>query len=185
MPALSELSVIPVTETIEVVARDNTNNRKGVVPFPGGGGSVPVGTVLMYAGTAVPAGYLLCNGQAVSRTGDYADLFVAIGVQFGAGNGTDTFNVPDFRGRSPVGTGEGTGLTPRNTGDTFGAEEHTLIIAEMPTHRHRMSGLSPGGGGVHPQSGTSSWGGYTDYQGGNVSHNNIQPSLAVPYIIKY
>jgi microcystin-dependent protein len=63
---------------------------------------VPAGTVLEYGGSAAPTGYLLCYGQAVSRT-TYAELFTAISTTFGTGDGSTTFNVPDLRGRSTVG----------------------------------------------------------------------------------
>lgn len=58
---------------------------------------VPVGTVLPSASTAAPAGFLICDGSAVSRA-DYADLFTATGTSYGAGNNTSTFNLPDLRG---------------------------------------------------------------------------------------
>lgn len=58
----------------------------------------PAGVVLPYGGTSAPTGWLLCDGSAVSRS-TYATLFSAIGVAFGSGNGTTTFNVPDTRGR--------------------------------------------------------------------------------------
>lgn len=56
------------------------------------------GEIKSFAFSAVPTGYLVCNGQAVSRT-TYADLFAAVGVVFGPGNGTTTFNIPDLRGQ--------------------------------------------------------------------------------------
>lgn len=59
---------------------------------------VPAGVILPFGGTTAPTGYLLCNGQAVSRTGNAA-LFAAIGTSFGSGDGSTTFNVPDLRGR--------------------------------------------------------------------------------------
>lgn len=61
-------------------------------------GSVPVGTVLAFAGTAVPAGFLMCDGSQVNRT-TYAALFDVIGTTHGAGNLTTTFHLPDYRGR--------------------------------------------------------------------------------------
>lgn len=69
---------------------------------------VPAGTVLATARAAAPAGYLLCQGQAVSRT-TYAALFAAIGSTYGNGDGATTFNVPDLRGRVPVGPDAGSG----------------------------------------------------------------------------
>lgn len=63
---------------------------------------IPSGTVLPYGGSSAPSGYLLCYGQAVSRT-TYSDLFAAIGTSFGTGDGSTTFNLPDLRGRVPIG----------------------------------------------------------------------------------
>jgi microcystin-dependent protein len=60
--------------------------------------TLPAGTLIDYAGTVEPSGWLLCDGRAVSRT-DYASLFAAIGTAYGTGNGSTTFNIPDFRGR--------------------------------------------------------------------------------------
>jgi microcystin-dependent protein len=65
---------------------------------------VPAGVVLMYGVATAPTGWLLCDGSAVSRT-TYATLFAAISTTYGIGNGTTTFNVPDFRSRIPVGAG--------------------------------------------------------------------------------
>ena len=62
-----------------------------------GTGAVPTGTILDFAGSTAPNGYLLCFGQLVSRT-DYADLFGVIGSTYGVGDGTSTFGIPDLRG---------------------------------------------------------------------------------------
>lgn len=59
---------------------------------------VPTGSILTYAGSSAPAGWLVCDGQAVSRT-TYANLFSALGTTFGTGDGSTTFNLPDLRGR--------------------------------------------------------------------------------------
>lgn len=68
----------------------------------GGGGSgsgsgVPAGAILAYGGSTAPDGYLFADGSAVSRT-DYADLFAVYGTTFGAGDGSTTFNLPDYTG---------------------------------------------------------------------------------------
>jgi len=60
--------------------------------------TVPAGMISAFGGSSSPAGYLLCDGSAVSRT-TYADLFAVIGTSFGAGDGSTTFNLPDLRGR--------------------------------------------------------------------------------------
>lgn len=82
--------------------------------------------------------WLLCDGRSISRT-EYSDLFEAIGTAFGVGNGSTTFNIPDARGRVLGAIGSGTGLTPRNLGDTVGAETHTLTTSEMPSHSHGVT----------------------------------------------
>lgn len=111
------------------------------------GAGVPTGTVLPFAGSAAPSGWLLCYGQAVSRT-TYADLFSLIGTQYGAGNGSTTFEVPDLRGRTVAGCDNmggtaagrltGTSMSPNGNarGAVGGAQTHTLTVAQMPLHGH-------------------------------------------------
>ena len=69
---------------------------------------VPIGTILDFAAATAPTGYLVCDGSAVPRT-TYAALFAVIGTTWGSGDGSTTFNVPDFRGRTAIGSGTGTG----------------------------------------------------------------------------
>jgi len=97
---------------------------------------------LIQSCAATRAGALLCDGSAVSRT-TYANLFAAIGTTYGAGDGTTTFNVPDFRGRVIVGAGTGSGLTARARGDVGGEEKHTLTEAELAAHSHPGSTCNP------------------------------------------
>lgn len=111
----------------------------------GGGGSVPTATVLEYAGTSVPSGFLWANGQAVSRT-LYANLFTAIGTTFGAGDNVTTFNVPNHIGRvasgtNPMGGVTVGGLTSRALGDTFGAQTISYTPAGSVSQAN-ISGLS-------------------------------------------
>lgn len=148
------------------------------------------GVVLPYAGSSAPAGWLLCDGSAVSRT-TYADLFSVIGTTFGAGDGSTTFNLPDPRGRGVIGAGQGSGLTNRALGATGGAETHTLAESEIPSHTHTATlkdagsaangafGRLSGGGGTHNNGAT------TNATGGGGAHNNMQPFLALNLIIKY
>jgi microcystin-dependent protein len=79
---------------------------------PTTGLTAEVGTIVDYAGATAPSGWLLCFGQAVSRT-TYTRLFQAIGTAWGAGDGSSTFNLPDFRGRFRVGL-DNMGGTPAN-----------------------------------------------------------------------
>ena len=94
-----------------------------------------VGDVRWYAGLSPPAGWLFCNGSAVSRT-DYASLFQALGTAFGNGDGLMTFNLPDFSGRVSIGEGSGSSLTSRSFGQMLGAEKHALLLNELPSHNH-------------------------------------------------
>jgi microcystin-dependent protein len=76
--------------------------------------ATPSGSILMFAGSAAPANWLLCDGTAVSRA-TYNKLFQAIGTTWGAGNGTTTFNLPDMRGAAPAGVGTSSGYTQNET----------------------------------------------------------------------
>lgn len=114
----------------------------------------PSGVVSMFAGAAAPTGWLLCNGAAVSRT-TYADLFAVVGSTYGAGNGSTTFNVPDFRDRVPVGAGSSYSL-----GQAIGAltDSITLSSANLPKHTHNVDPPSTpvsivDGGHAHPEQG--------------------------------
>lgn len=162
--------------------------------------AMPVGAVVPFAGAASPSGWLLCGGQAVSRT-TYAALFTAIGVAYGAGDGSTTFNLPDLRGRvvggrDDMGTGTSAGrLTPAffganadTLGATGGSQSHTLTIAQMPAHDHDMTALgsrnlASGGGDVVPEQGSPSTM-TTAQRGGGSAHNNVQPTLILNYLIK-
>ena len=90
--------------------------------------TVPTGCIIMAGFSTEPTKsdgstkrYLLCNGQAVSRS-TYSALFSAVSTTFGAGDGSSTFNVPDMLGRMPIGAGAGSGLTSRTLGAKVGAE---------------------------------------------------------------
>lgn len=105
--------------------------------------STPVGAMVPFGGTTAPSLWLLCYGQAVSRT-TYSALFTKLGVLFGAGDGSTTFNLPDTRGRLIAGydlaggvSGDRlTGLAGGVDGDTIGAaggsETATLVAANVP-----------------------------------------------------
>jgi microcystin-dependent protein len=93
---------------------------------------LPPGVVVPYGGAAAPTGWLICDGSAVSRT-TYSALFAIFGTQFGVGDGSTTFNLPDLRGRVPVGKNAGTFAT---LGSVGGEESHALTVAELAAHDH-------------------------------------------------
>jgi len=95
-----------------------------------------VGDTKVSARLTPEAGWVLCNGESRAST-VYPALFAAIGTQYNLpGDLPSTYRVPDTRGRSVVGAGQGTGLTNRALGAVFGAEQHTLLVSEIPTHSH-------------------------------------------------
>ena len=106
------------------------------------GADVPVGTINMYAGatTDVPTGWLLCNGAAVSRT-TYAQLFAVLDTEYGVGDGSGTFNVPNFvtSNKFPRAATNDAGR-----GTTGGSSTHTLTGAESGTSAHGHSVSDPG-----------------------------------------
>tara|TARA_R110002020_G_scaffold373030_1_gene584468 strand:- start:296 stop:1519 length:1224 start_codon:yes stop_codon:yes gene_type:complete len=170
---------------------------------------LPAGSLMPYAGSSAPTGYLLCYGQAVSRS-TYAALFTAISTTYGSGDGSSTFNLPDLRGRVVAGQDDMGGssanrLTSQSgdasiNGDTLGAaggkENHTLAITEMAEHSHLppttalqngadVDGLSGAGTGVNS---SRDAGPMVNEDGSSVtggsSHNNVQPTIILNYIIK-
>ncbi len=112
-------------------------------------GQVPVGAMMEFGGPTAPNGWVLCYGQAISRT-TYSALFAVLGTTFGAGDGSTTFNVPDRRGRVSVGqdnmggtaanrvTQAGSGINAINVGAVGGdqiLQGHTHTVID-PGHTH-------------------------------------------------
>jgi microcystin-dependent protein len=147
---------------------------------------VPVGSVINFAGTSAPSGWLLCFGQAISRA-TYSALFAVLGTTYGAGDGSTTFNLPDLRGRVIAGKDDMGGTSANRLtnvsgsldgdvlGASGGAENRTLLTANLPPytpagtvgitdpgHNHTIpyqssgSGFQTAGGGTTPITGTMS-----------------------------
>jgi len=94
-----------------------------------------LGEIKMFAGTFAPLNWVFCWGQSLSVS-QYSALYALISNQFG-GNATN-FNVPDLRGRVPIGAGAGPGLTPRTQAQMGGLENVTLNISNLPLHTHTV-----------------------------------------------
>ena len=93
-----------------------------------------IAQIIMFAGNFAPRNWAFCAGQTMSISQNTA-LFSLLGTTYG-GNGQTTFQLPDLRGRVPVGTGQGPGLTNVVLGEISGSPTHTMIISEMPAHNH-------------------------------------------------
>ena len=104
---------------------------------------IPTGTIVPWSDSSAPSGFLECNGSAVSRS-TYATLFAIIGVTYGSGDGSTTFNVPDFQDNVPVGksgtknlASTGGANTVTKTGNVAGSTANaTLSTAQLASHSH-------------------------------------------------
>ena len=158
------------------------------------GDTLPVGAIMPFGSDTIPENWLLCNGQAVSRT-TYPELSNTIGITYGSGDGFTTFNLPDLQGKIPVGLDEND--TDFDTlGNTGGEKEHTLTIAEMPSHSHSETFgskelVDEGGSGEIVTGNKVTFNGsgtthicLTANTGESQSHNILQPYIVQNYIIK-
>lgn len=93
-----------------------------------------IGEIVMFGGNFAPSGWAQCNGQLLSIAQNQA-LFSILGTTYG-GDGETTFGLPDLRGRSPIGTGNGPGLSTISLGEKSGLEYKTLSVNEIPAHNH-------------------------------------------------
>lgn len=155
-----------------------------------------IAEIRIFAGNFAPRGWAFCNGQLLPIAQNTA-LFSLIGTIYG-GDGRTTTALPDLQGRAAMHPGRGPGLTDRRLGERGGVTEVTLTEAQMPQHNHTVvvendnEGMETNpdeqflankeiyndGGGLVAMS--------TDAigpQGGNQPHNNMQPYIAINYII--
>lgn len=174
--------------------------------------TVPIGTILPYSSNNIPTGFMICDGRAIDRT-VYNILFNLIGTTYGAGDGSNTFNLPNLKGRVPVGFNSSE--TEFDTlGETGGEKTHILGTAEIPAHTHGSKSLTGKIDSVVMDDGQTisvtgiaqgvktrdrSWsgaGGSAMYRidlnathehtsvGQGQAHNNLQPYMTLYYIIK-
>ena len=162
-----------------------------------------IAEIKMFGGNFAPRNYALCNGQIMAISQNTA-LFSLLGTTYG-GNGTTTFALPNMQGRAPVHQGNGAGIDPVSLGEMAGGPSVTLTTGNLPQHTHPISGaiiansnpgetpasntlftnsapnqlyaaaLGTGGLNLAPQTITMA--------GGSLPHNNMQPYLAVSFII--
>ena len=99
----------------------------------------PSGKVDWFAMASAPAGWLVCNGSAVSRT-TYSALFAAIGTTWGVGDGSTTFNLPNLQRAAAVGAGgTASGVLSNTVGSTGGVETLALSVPNLPAHNHAVT----------------------------------------------
>ena len=153
---------------------------------------LPSGSVIEYAGDTAPNGWLICDGSAISRE-IYANLFEVIGSTFGGGDGMTTFNIPNLKGKIPV------GLNSDDSdfnilGKAGGEKTHILKVNEIPPHNHRqtVTASRTGSGTTYVSWNANNLFGNKDTgardtlnTGGGEAHNNLQPYIVLNYIIKY
>jgi microcystin-dependent protein len=157
-----------------------------------------VAEIRIFAGNFAPRGWAFCDGQLLPRSQTTA-LFSLIGTTYG-GDGRTTTALPDLQGRTPMHPGRGPGLTARRLGQRGGVETVTLTEAQMPNHNHSLMGVafpanSPVGAGntAFARSVNGNLYGPVGSQtmdeavlpesGGSQAHNNMQPYLAMNFII--
>ncbi|MGZ4280852.1 MAG: phage tail protein [Gaiellaceae bacterium] len=152
-----------------------------------------LGMIIIFGGNFAPKGWAFCNGQLLPINQNTA-LFSLLGTTYG-GNGTTTFALPDLRGRVPLHFGQGPGLSNYVEGQVGGVENVTLLTSQMPAHTHvqpatagdettnRPNEAIPARGGVYASTPDGSNLAATSSAGGGQPHVNLQPYLALNYII--
>lgn len=128
-----------------------------------------IGVIKIFAGNFAPQGWLFCDGSLLPIS-QYQALYSLLGLTYG-GDGRTTFGLPDLRGRVPIGIGEAPGLAPHSLGQKLGTETNVLTSAN--TGVSFVPSTSPTGTGSMTAVPT----------GQNTPVNNVQPSLALNYII--
>ena len=164
------------------------------------------GEIRMFAGTFAPVDWHFCDGSTLPIS-QYNALFALIGTTYG-GDGHSTFGLPNMTGRTPIGTGAGTGLTARTLGQAGGEAGVAVTTAQMPAHTHTVSTVkdnattdTPGSTVLPAASGTTTVTLYTKVDatvsetdvvlnpssispnGGSQPHDNVMPSIGINFII--
>lgn len=166
--------------------------------------SPQIGEIRMWSGSTAPDKWLICDGTLISRS-TYFDLFCIIGTAYGGGDGSTTFSLPPFKGRSPLGAGESgaNGHTNHALGSYGGEETHVLQSGELASHAHTFSKATAetkirytadrgtGSKNTPNNSGssyTANWATTTlsltlNNTGSNTAHNTMHPYCTVNFII--
>lgn len=145
---------------VQTKTSDNTSatSKTTLNSIGGAATEVPIGCIFPFVGSEIPSDMLLCDGSAVSRT-TYADLFAVIGVLYGAGNGTTTFNLPNFitGNRIPIGKDAAT-TQIQQVGNSGGALSHNHVGG---SHQHSFTHTHTAPGHSHTYNHTHTLGNHT------------------------
>ncbi len=157
-----------------------------------------IGEIRMFAGSFAPNGWMLCQGQTLPISENDA-LFTLIGTTYG-GDGESTFNLPNLASRVPIHMGTGPDGTTYQIGEMAGTEQETLTVQQIPSHSHPLTASgdignesAPGnavvsnGQGAQPYIEDSPGSAFNAQAatpaGGSQPHENMQPFLAINFII--
>jgi len=155
-----------------------------------------IAEIRIFASNFAPRGWAFCDGQLLSIAQNTA-LFSLVGTLYG-GNGETTFGLPNLQGRAPMHPGLGPGLTRRQQGETGGVSTVTLSENQLPSHTHPLTITTEAATTNHPENAVPAatredtysaegsvavMAGITGATGGGRAHNNLQPYLALPFII--
>jgi len=162
-----------------------------------------IGEIRLFAGNFAPRGWALCDGSLL-QVQHYSALYSVLGNVYG-GDGKTTFALPNMLGRAAIGQGNGPGLTPRQQGAAVGQTTETLTMNQIPRHTHMANGTTVSSKETATADPTNAiWGSESvaaplkpyaadigvnmhptavSFVGGNQPHNNMQPFLALTFII--
>lgn len=122
-----------------VYEEDGTFSSEFKTDMDAAGIGAPIGSIVFWLAPTVPDGWLILNGQQVSRT-TYSALFSLWGSLHGDGNGSTTFTLPNMQGLMPIGSGQRESTAPNYVfNDTGGEDEHSLAVSELPSHTHQIN----------------------------------------------
>lgn len=159
-----------------------------------GSATSPTGMITAFGAATPPSGWVICDGSAISRT-TFQALFAVIGITYGGGDGSTTFNLPNLRGRVILGVSGSHAI-----GSTGGAESVTLSVGQLPSHSHTVN--DPGhthtattptstntagaaaGSAVAGNTGSATTGITLGNTGSGDAVPTISPYVSIPYIIK-
>lgn len=160
-----------------------------------------IGEIRLFSGSYAPQGWVYCEGQRL-LIADYQALYTVIGSLYGTRDQTQ-FSVPDLRGAAPLHPGKGQGLTAYAQGQSLGASDVTLTVAQMGTHSHSAYGVENSPNTTTPEGSfiaravnrdetrfQSSADNLVNFAGvsevgAGQAHNNMQPYLALRYMMAY